>query len=111
MSNLASRLAIVAVGAPIVLGVVYLGGWWLVALLVAVAAVSMHEFWLLARELRPLAPAGYVGGILALLGAQMGGTVWMVGGALTTFALAFALKGISETRQASTASISATVMG
>ena len=35
----------------------------------------------------------------------------MVGGALTALALAFVLKGISATRQAPTASISATVMG
>jgi phosphatidate cytidylyltransferase len=35
----------------------------------------------------------------------------MVGGAMTTFALAFLLKGISEARQTPTASISATVMG
>jgi len=111
MSNLASRLAVVAVGAPIVLGAVYLGGWWLFALLVAVAVVSLHEFWLLARELRPLALAGYIGGVLALVGARTGGSVWMIGGVFTALGFAFALKGISETRQASTASISATVMG
>lgn len=111
MSNLASRLLVAAAAIPVVLGVVYLGGWWMFALLVLVAAVSLHEFWLLARALSPLAPAGYVGAVLALLGARTGGGGWMVGGVLTSFALAFALKGISETRQASTASISATVMG
>ena len=31
---------------------------------------------------RPLAPAGYVGGVLALVGAQLGGVGWMVGGVL-----------------------------
>ena len=75
------------------------------------AAVALHEFWLLARPVSPLAPAGYVGGLLALAGAELGGVTWMVGGALSAFVLAFALKGISDTRQASTASISATVMG
>src|SRR5262249_39868769 len=71
----------------------------------------LHEFWLLARPLSPLAPAGYVGGLLAVLGAQMGGVTWMVGGGMTTFALAFVLKGVSEARQAATAAVSATRVG
>jgi len=106
-----SRLLVAAVGIPIVLGAVYLGGWWLFALAALAAAVALHEFWLLARPVSPLAPAGYVGGLLALVGAELGGTTWMAGGALTTLPLAFLLKGISEARQTATASISATVMG
>jgi phosphatidate cytidylyltransferase len=94
-----------------VLGAVYLGGWWLFVLVALAAVLALHEFWLLARPLSPLSPAGYAGGLLALVGAQLGDVAWMVGGALTSLALAFALKGISATRQAATASISATVMG
>ena len=106
-----SRLLVAVVAIPIVLGLLYLGGWWAFALAAVAAAIALHEFWLLARPLSPLAPAGYVGGLLALLGAELGGVTWMVGGLMTTFALAFLLKGISDTRQAPTASISATVMG
>src|SRR5438105_8322923 len=109
--NAVSRLLVAAAAIPVVLGLVYLGGWWVFGLAAFVAAVALHEFWLLARPLSPLAPAGYVGGGLALAGAELGGVRWMVGGALTTFALAFLLKGISEARQTPTASISATVMG
>jgi phosphatidate cytidylyltransferase len=111
VSSLVSRLLVAAAALPIVLGVVYLGGWWIFALLVLVAAVSLHEFWLLARSLSPLAPAGYAGGILALVGAQLGDVGWMIGGVLVTLPLAFAIKGISAARQAATASISATVLG
>ena len=111
MNNTVSRIVVAAAALPIVLGAVYLGGWWLFALVTLGAAVALHEFWLLARPLSPLSPAGYVGGLLALLGAQLGGIPWMIGGALTAFPLAFALKGISASRQAPTASISATVMG
>ena len=75
------------------------------------AFVALHEFWLLARPLAPLAPAGYVGAALALVGAELGGVQWMVGGLLTSFALAFILKAISEARAAATIAISATVMG
>ena len=111
MTNVVSRLVVAAAAIPVVLGAVYFGGYWLFALIALAAAIALHEFWLLARPLSPLAPAGYVGGLLAVTGAELGGVRWMVGGVLTTFALAFLLKGISAARQPATASISATVMG
>lgn len=111
MSPFWSRILVAAVGLPLVLGFTWLGGWWLVALAAAAALLALHEYWLLARPLRPLAPAGYVGAVLALLGAQLGGVVWMVGGVLTTLALAFFLKGISEARQAATVAVSGTILG
>jgi phosphatidate cytidylyltransferase len=111
MSNWLSRIVVALVGLPIVLGVVYLGGWWVFALAAVAASISLHEYWLLARPLAPLAPAGYVGAALALVGAEVGGVGWTLGGLLTTFALAFALKAISEARAAATIAISGTVMG
>ncbi len=111
MNNVVSRLAVAVLAIPIVLGAIYLGGWWLFALVAVAAVLGLHEFWLLAKPLAPLAPAGYVGALLALVGAELSGVGWMVGGVLTSLALAFLLKGISATRQAPTASISATVMG
>jgi phosphatidate cytidylyltransferase len=111
MTSFWSRLVVSVVLLPIVLGVVYLGGWWVFGLVAVAAAIALHEFWLLARPLRPLAPAGYVGAALALVGAEIGGVHWMLGGVLTTLALAFFLKGISEARQAATVAISGTLMG
>jgi phosphatidate cytidylyltransferase len=111
MNPFLSRLAVTVVALPIVLGVVYLGGWWLFSLLVLAVVLGLHEFWLLARPLSPLAPAGYVGAVLAIVGAKLGGAGWMLGGVLVVLPLAFLLKGVAETRQAATASISATVMG
>ncbi|HEY2325868.1 MAG TPA: phosphatidate cytidylyltransferase [Gaiellaceae bacterium] len=111
MSSFWSRIAVAVVGIPVVLGLVYLGGWYLFVLIAIAVAVALHEYWLLSRALRPLAPAGYVGGILALVGAEMGGVEWMLGGVLTTLALAFFLKGISEARQAATVAISGTFLG
>ena len=111
MTNALSRLVVAAAGIPVVLGVLYLGGWWLYALASLIAIVALHEYWLLTRPLSPLSPAGYIGALLGLVGAELGGLPWMVGGVLTAFPLAFALKGISASRQTPTASISATVMG
>jgi phosphatidate cytidylyltransferase len=111
MTNSVSRVVVAVVLLPVVLGLVYLGGWWMFALAGIAASVSVHEYWLLARPLAPLAPAGYVGVVLALVGAEVGGLHWMVGGVLSTFVLAFLLKAISEARQAATIAISGTVMG
>jgi len=110
VTNALSRLLVAAAGIPVVLGLLYLGGWWLFALAALIGLVALHEFWLLARPLSPLSPAGYIGAVLALVGAELGGVPWMLGGVLTAFPLAFALKGISASRQVPTASISATVM-
>lgn len=111
MSNWLSRLLVAAIGLPLVLGAVYLGGWWAFALVTVAALVGLHEYWLLARPLAPLAPAGYIGAVLALVGIELGGIGWGIGGALTTFPLAFVLKAISEARAAATIAISGTVLG
>jgi phosphatidate cytidylyltransferase len=111
LSNWLSRIVVAACLLPIVLGAVYLGGWWLFALATVAATLALHEFWLMARGLAPLAPAGYAGAVLALVGAELSGIDWMLGGALATLALAFLLKAISAARAAATAAISGTLMG
>ena len=111
MTPFLSRILVALVGLPVVLGVVWLGGWWLCVLAIVVGVAALHEFYVMARPLRPLALAGYTGLALALLGTQLGGPAWMVGGFLTTLAFAFLLKGISETRQSLTVAVAATVVG
>ncbi|HEX4525863.1 MAG TPA: phosphatidate cytidylyltransferase [Gaiellaceae bacterium] len=111
MTNAVSRVVISVVLAPIVLGAVYFGHWWMFSLVALAAAIALHEYTLMARALAPLAPAAYIGVALALVGAELSGIDWMLAGALSTFALAFLLKAISEARAAATAAISATVMG
>lgn len=111
MNNLASRVVVGAVGLPLVLVLVAAGGWYLFALVAVAGLVALHEFWLLTRTLRPLAAAGYCGAALALVGAQLGGVDWMLGGFLSTFALAFLLKGVAETKTTTTVAVGATVLG
>lgn len=111
MSPFLSRILVAAVGLPAVLGLVWLGGWWLWVLAAAAGLVALHEFYGMARSLRPLVLAGYAGLVLTLLGAQLGGPTWILGGFLTTLALAFLLKGISETRQSLTVAVATTVLG
>lgn len=111
MSNWLSRIVVALCLLPVVLGAVYLGGWWLFALVTVGVLISLHEYWLIARALAPLSPAGYIGAVLALVGAELSGIGWMLGGALLTLALAFLLKAISGARAAATAAVSSTVMG
>ena len=111
MSSFWSRIVVGAVLLPAVLGLVYLGGWWLWALALAGGLIALHELYRMARTLRPLVLAGFAGLVLSLLGAQLGGIPWMTAGLLATIALAFVLKGISQTRQSTTVAIAITVLG
>ena len=49
--------------------------------------------------------------LLALLGAQTGGVVWLLGGFLATFVLGFFLHVVSSTRAPATAALGSTVLG
>jgi phosphatidate cytidylyltransferase len=111
VSGFLSRLLVVAVGAPLVLGAIWLGGWWLFALVAVASLVGLHEFYAMARPLRPLVLAGYGGAVAALVGAKLGGVEWMLGGFLATLVLAFLLYLIATTRAPATAAVSGTVLG
>jgi phosphatidate cytidylyltransferase len=111
MSNWLNRIVVAIPLLVVVLVAARFGGWWLFALATIAAALSLHEYWLMTRALAPLAPAGYIGAVLALVGAEVSGIGWMLGGALLTFALAFMLKAISQATAAPTAAISSTLMG
>jgi phosphatidate cytidylyltransferase len=111
MSNFASRILVAIVGLPLVLGLLWLGGWWLFALVAAAACVAVHEFVTTARQLRPLAPAVYIGVLLALIGAESGEIEWLLGGFAATFVLAFLLNAAAETRAPTTAAVGSTILG
>ena len=111
MSNFVSRVLVTVVGVPVVLYLVYLGDWWLFGLAAFAALIALHEFYVMARSLRPLVLAGYAGALATLLGAELGGPEWMLGGFMLTLLLAFLLYGIAETRQTATVTMSSTVLG
>jgi phosphatidate cytidylyltransferase len=111
MTNFVSRLLVTLLGLPVVLGAVYLGGWWLFALVAGAALVGLHEFYSMARPLRPLVLAGYGGVAATLVGARLGGTEWMLGGFFSTFLFAFLLYLVASTRAPATVAVSGTVLG
>jgi phosphatidate cytidylyltransferase len=111
LTGFLSRLLVVAAGAPLVLGAIWLGGWWLFTLVAIASLIGLHEFYAMARPLRPLVLAGYGGGVAALVGAELGGVEWMLGGFLSTLVLAFLLYLVATTRAPATAAVSGTVLG
>ncbi len=92
MSSFWSRILVAIVGLPAVVGLLWLGGWWLFALAMVVALIALHELYSMTRNLRPLVLAGYAGTVLGLLGAQLGGLTWLLAGFMATLALAFMLR-------------------
>ena len=111
MSPLVSRLAVAAILLPVVLGVVWLGGWWLFGLAVVGGLLALHELYAMARSLRPIVLGGYAGLILTLLGAQLGGTTWLLAGILSTFVAALLVFFVSSARQNAVAGFAVTVLG
>ena len=107
----ASRVVVVIVGLPLVLGLVWVGGWWLFVLAAVIGLLALHEYYAMTRPLRPIVIAGYLGLILTLVAAQAGGFAWIPGGLAATFALAFLLKGLADTRQSATVAVGATILG
>jgi phosphatidate cytidylyltransferase len=99
------------VGLPLVLLVVWAGGWWLFALAAVAAVLALHEYALMIRSLRPVILAAYAGALLSLVGAHLGGLQWTVAGFLSTMVLAFLLHWIATTRQSATIAIASTVLG
>ena len=111
MRSFLSRVAVTAVGLPVVLGLVYLGGWWLFGLAAVVGVLALHELFRLTRGFRPVALAGFAGTLLTLWGAEAGGPRWMVAGLVATVVLAFVLRGLASARVSLTVSVGVTTLG
>jgi len=111
MSSFWSRIAVALTLLPLVLGIVWLGGWWLFALALLGGLMALHELYAMGRGLRPIVLGGYVGLILTLVGAETGGISWMVGGIVSTVLVAFLVFGFSDARPSATAAISLTLLG
>jgi phosphatidate cytidylyltransferase len=106
-----SRILIALAGLPLVLGLVWLGGWWLFGLALAGGLIALHELYSMARGLRPVVIGGYVGLVLTLLGTQLGGAEWLFAGMLSTLAASFLIFGFSDARPSATASMGTTLLG
>jgi phosphatidate cytidylyltransferase len=106
-----SRILIGAALLPVVLWLVWLGGWWLFSLAFVGGILALHELYVIARGLRPLVLGGYAGLVLVLVGTELGGPPWLVAGIGGTFVLSFLVFGISDARPSFTAAMGTTMLG
>jgi phosphatidate cytidylyltransferase len=111
VNPLLSRVLVAIVALPAVLGLVWLGGWWLWGLAAVATVLALHEYFTLVRPLRPHVLGGYGGALAALLGVQLGGVAWMMGGFLATIALSFVVQGLTGSRAPPTVALGSTVLG
>lgn len=111
MSAVVSRVAVAAVLLPIVLGIVWAGGWWLFGLVLVGGLLALHELYAIARSLHPMVLAGYAGLVLALVGAQLGDLTWLLGGVLATLPVALFAFFVSTVRQNAVAAFATTLLG
>jgi len=111
VSPVASRIVVAAILLPIVLGLVWLGGWWLFGLALVGGLLALHELYGMARSLGPVVLAGYAGLVLTLLGAQLGGPTWLLAGILATVPATLLLFFVSSARQHAVAGFSVTLLG
>lgn len=111
MSAFWSRIVVALVLLPAVLGVVWLGGWWLFALALGGGLMALHELYVMGRGLRPLVLGGYVGLVLTLVGVEAGGAPWMMAGLFSAVLVAFVVFGFSDARPSAAAAISLTLLG
>jgi phosphatidate cytidylyltransferase len=106
-----SRIVVGAALLPLVLWLVWLGGWWLFGLTVVGGVLAQHELYVITRGLRPLVLGGYAGLVLVLLGTELGGTPWLVAAIGGTFVVSVLVFGISDARPSFTAAMGTTVLG
>jgi phosphatidate cytidylyltransferase len=111
MSQLWSRILVAAALLPLVCGLVYLGGWWLVTLAIVAGLLALHELYTMARPLRPIVLGGFAGLTLTLLGTQLGGSTWLLAGILSTIALSFLVFLTGGARQSATSAFAVTILG
>jgi phosphatidate cytidylyltransferase len=111
MSGLVSRVVVAVVALPLVLFLVWVGGWWLFGLVAAAAVLALHEYAALVRRLRPLVLAAYVGAVAMLAAATAGGMSWLLAGVLLALLAAFVLHALASTRPPATVAIGSTVLG
>jgi phosphatidate cytidylyltransferase len=109
MTALVSRVLVAVVLLPVVLLLIWAGGWWMIGLAVVAGMVALHELYVMTRNLRPVLLAGYAGTLATLIGAAWG-PEWALAGFFSTLPLAFLFKAAAGAMP-SAASVSVTVLG
>ena len=110
MPELANRVLVAVPLAVATIAAVYQGGWAVVLFAAAVGALSAHELFAMARAMRPMAIAGQIGTMIAIVGAHWAGVEWVVAAVPITLLLAFVLAAAVSMKESATVSIALTLL-
>ena len=110
MPELANRVLVAVPLAVLTIAAVYQGGWAVVLFAAAVGALSAHELFAMARAMRPMAIAGQIGTMIAIVGAHWAGVEWVVAAVPITLLLAFVLAAAVSMKESATVSIAITLL-
>jgi phosphatidate cytidylyltransferase len=111
VSPLTQRVLIAAPLAVAAIWAAMLGGWWWTALVLAGAVLGLHELYGMTRELRPLTPAGFAGGVGVVVATHLGGIAWALLPLAAALVLGFWLSAVGQVRQRATVQLAATLFG
>lgn len=86
---LKARLLVAAVGIPLGVTLMVLGGWYFLGAALVLAILALHEFYGLVRPYRPNLLVGYIASLAAIIGAQWYGRSGLLAGFMLVLLLLF----------------------
>jgi phosphatidate cytidylyltransferase len=111
VNDLASRIVVALVLAPVAIYAVVAGGWPMTALALAAGLVGIHEYCAITRDQRPLTIAGFLGVAAVIVATHQGGLAWSLAALFGTVLVAFWLSAVADVRQSAVVQISVTLFG
>ena len=110
MGDLVNRVLVAVPLAVVTIAAVYQGGWAVTLFAVVAGALATHELFAMARATRPMAIAGQIGTMIAIVGAHWAGVEWVVAAIPITLLLAFVLAAAVSMKESATVSIAITLL-
>jgi phosphatidate cytidylyltransferase len=111
MSALLSRVLVAIVLIPPVLAAAWYGGIAMLILALIAAGFGLHEYYRMARALRPIPLCGYAGGAGVVIAAYESSISWTIACVLATMLATFLVVAAVSVRESALASLGVTVLG
>jgi phosphatidate cytidylyltransferase len=111
MSALVSRILFAVILIPPVLAAAWYGGLAILALALVAVLLGLHEYYRMARALRPIPLCGYLGGVGVVVAAYEKSIVWTVAAVFATMLATFLVVAAVSVRESALGSLGVTVLG
>jgi phosphatidate cytidylyltransferase len=111
MSALISRVLVAIILIPPVIAAAWYGGVAMLVLALVAAGFGLHEYYRMARALRPIPLCGYAGGAGVVIAAYESSIPWTLAAVLATMLATFLVIAAVSVRESALASLGVTVLG